>query len=50
MLPEDVETVFPDVARHRIVLETKARISHVCVEQLIEDLLMKIKKPSVQER
>lgn len=50
VLPEDVGYVFPDVARHRIVLETKARISHVRVEQLIEDLLLRIKKPSVQEK
>lgn len=50
VLPEDVDSVFADVARHRIVLEAKARISHVSVEQLIEDILRTTKKPSVQEK
>lgn len=50
VIAQDVDSVFADVARHRIVLEAKARISHVGVEQILEEFLRTTKKPSVREK
>lgn len=50
VIAQDVDSVFADVARHRIVLEAKARISHVSVEQILEEFLRTTKKPSVREK
>lgn len=46
VIPEDVATVFPDIARHRIVLNTKARVSHVSVGAVIEDIVKQIPQPT----
>ena len=44
--PEDVETVFPDVAKHRLVLNTKARVTHVTEAAVVEEILTKVKQPA----
>ncbi len=44
--PEDVEDVFVDVAKHRIVLNTKARVSHVTPEAVLKEILTGVKQPA----
>lgn len=46
VLPQDVAEIFLDVAKHRIVLNTKARVSHVTEEAVLNDLMAKIKQPA----
>jgi MoxR-like ATPase len=50
VIPEDVAEVFADVARHRLVLSSKARIGHVSADRLLDDILKNTKKPSVREK
>lgn len=45
VIPEDVAAVFPDVAGHRIVLNTKARVAHVAVTAVLEQILRQEKQP-----
>lgn len=45
-IPEDVETVFPDVAGHRIVLNTKARVAKVSKEDVLAEILGSVKQPT----
>ncbi len=44
--PEDVYTVFKDVGKHRIVLNTKARVSHVTEDAVLDSILSDIKQPA----
>lgn len=44
--PEDVEDVFVDVAKHRIVLNTKARVSHMTPEAVLKEILTGVKQPA----
>ena len=46
VLPEDVVAVFPDIARHRIVLGTKARVAHVSEEAVLEEILAQVQQPA----
>lgn len=46
VIPEDVETVFVDVAGHRILLNTKARVTHVSPKAVLEKILADTQKPS----
>lgn len=46
VIPQDVEEIFKDVAVHRIVLNTKARVTNVSVNAVIEDILEKVKQPT----
>ncbi|MBQ4564003.1 MAG: MoxR family ATPase [Lachnospiraceae bacterium] len=46
VLPDDVVDVFMDVARHRIVLNTKARVAHVSEEAVLEEVLSQVKQPA----
>lgn len=46
VLPEDVVSVFFDVAKHRIVLNTKARVAHVTEEGVLEEILAQTKQPA----
>lgn len=45
--PEDVWDVFVDVTAHRIVLNQKARMSHIQPEMVLSDILRKVPKPSL---
>ena len=45
VIPEDVVQVFVDVARHRIVLNTKARAAHVREAQVLTKILEETQKP-----
>ena len=46
VLPEDVAEVFLDVAKHRIVLNTKARVARVSAAGVLREILAKIKQPT----
>lgn len=47
VIPEDVETVFLDVTKHRILLNTKARVTHVSGEAVLKKILADTVKPTV---
>ena len=46
VMPEDVVDVFIDVTKHRIMLNTKARVSKVKVEAVLEDIIEHVKQPA----
>ena len=46
VLPEDVAEVFLDVAKHRIVLNTKARVARVSAIGVLQEILAKVKQPT----
>ncbi len=45
VIPEDVAEVFMDVAKHRLFLNTKARVTHVTPEAAIAEILEKVRQP-----
>jgi len=46
VLPEDVANIFFDVAKHRLVLNTKARVARVTESAVLEEILAKTKQPT----
>ena len=46
VLPEDVVDIFLDVAKHRIVLNTKARVARVSERAVLEEILSQVKQPA----
>ena len=46
VIPEDVADIFLDIAKHRIVLNTKARVTHVTEEAVLKELLDGTKQPA----
>lgn len=46
VLPEDVAEIFLDVAKHRIVLNTKARVARVSAAGVLQEILAKEKQPT----
>jgi len=46
VLPEDGAEIFLDVAKHRIVLNTKARVARVSASGVLQEILAKIKQPT----
>lgn len=49
VLPEDVANIFDDVVTHRLLLNSKARVNHVTIEQVINDILRQVPVPKVVE-
>jgi len=45
-IPEDVEAVFKDVATHRIVLNTKARVAKVSRDDVLSEILGSVSQPA----
>lgn len=45
-IPQDVKEIFESVARHRIYLNSKARINHLKVQDVIEEIMGKVKEPT----
>lgn len=50
VLPEDIQLVFPDASLHRLRLNSKARIHHVTVDAVIEQILENTPKPTVRDK
>ena len=46
VLPEDVAQIFSDIAKHRIVLNTKARVAHVSEVAVLEEILSQVRQPA----
>ena len=46
VIPEDVEDVFLPVTKHRILLNTKARVTHVQPEAVLDRILAETQKPT----
>ena len=46
VIPEDVAQIFTDVGKHRIVLNTKARVTHVSEDAVLESILKETKQPA----
>lgn len=49
-IPKDVKEVFDSVARHRIQMNSKARINHVKVQDLIAEILEQVQEPTPKHR
>ncbi|MDD3402787.1 MAG: MoxR family ATPase [Hespellia sp.] len=50
VIPEDVKMVFADVAAHRMVLTTKARVGHIRMEDLLQEILEEVETPALKRR
>lgn len=50
VFPVDVASVFTSVAIHRIRLNTKAKVGNVRPEEILEQILVKVKEPNVRKR
>lgn len=46
VLPEDAAAVFMDVAKHRIVLGTKARAARMTEEKILKEILSTVRQPA----
>lgn len=46
VLPEDVVSIFHDIAKHRIVLNTKARVARVTEAAVLDEVLAQTKQPA----
>lgn len=46
VLPEDAAAVFMDVAKHRIVLGTKARAARMTAEKILKEILATVRQPA----
>lgn len=50
VIPGDVKEIFENVARHRIQLNSKARINHLKVQDLLNEILEKVEEPTPKHR
>lgn len=50
VIPEDVTEVFLDVASHRILRGAKARAARLPVDQILQDILEQVRKPTAAGR
>ena len=46
VIPQDVADVFLDIAKHRIVLNTKARVTKVTAEAVLSEILSDTYQPA----
>ncbi len=44
-MPQDIAEVFPDIAKHRLLLNTKARVTHVPPEAVIAEVISSVRQP-----
>lgn len=47
--PEDIAEIFPDVAAHRLILSSKARLHEYTAEQIVAHILQETRKPDHRE-
>lgn len=45
VVPEDVAAVYTDIAKHRLLLNTKARVTHVTPDAVAGEILASVRKP-----
>ena len=45
VIPEDIVAVFSETAKHRILLNTKARVTHVTPEAVVAEVLDQVRQP-----
>lgn len=50
VVPADVRGVFRETAQHRILLNTRARISKVKQEEVLQEILSAVEPPSLKKR
>ena len=50
VVPSDVQEAFLPVARHRIILNMKAKVGHVKVEELIRRVLENVPTPTMKSK
>lgn len=48
VVPNDIMHVFGDIANHRIQLNSKARIAHVSMEKVIQEIIGQVAAPRIQ--
>ena len=46
VIPEDVAAVFPSIAKHRLLLNTKARVTHVTADAAAAEVLSHVRQPA----
>ena len=49
VVPNDVTEVFPAVAGHRLVLNSKARVGHVTTDTVLGQIMESVRKPKVRK-
>ena len=49
VVPQDVLDVFPDVARHRLLLSSRANVQNMDTEAIIEEILQSVPRPDVRK-
>lgn len=47
MIPEDIANVFQDVVAHRLVLSPKAKVSHIETEDVVKEIIERVKPPQL---
>lgn len=50
VVPEDVQFIFKDVAAHRMILKSKARVNNVTVDNLLDNIMGSVKTPRIVTR
>lgn len=50
VIPSDVEEVFPCVVSHRLILNMKAKVGHIKVEEVVRQILENTEKPALRTR
>ncbi len=50
VIPQDVADVYVDIAKHRVVLNTKARVAHVKTEDVLGQILEEINQPTTYKK
>lgn len=50
VIPEDVRKVFISTAAHRVRLNTKAKVGHVKIEEVLKQILTQVKAPVLRKR
>ncbi len=46
VIPDDIYQIFKDIGKHRIVLNTKARVTHVTEEAVLDRILSEVVQPA----
>lgn len=50
VIPADVADVFPSVASHRLILNMKAKVGYIRMDELIRQVIESVPQPSVKKR